>query len=161
MKKLLLLALLAMSASSANLSVKFKESRYLKAFDEMVSRTGEIKISGNVTSIAYKGGQKITSSGGNITIEEGGKTTVKKEREDPNLMGMFRLFRAMFEGDERGIAQIFKINRVSEAETELEAKNSASPIVRLTYWRKNGNVTKLEMFTTTDERIVVDVVETR
>jgi hypothetical protein len=151
---------LACVLCAEEVKIDFKETRYIDALNEKVTRDGWISFSDNSTKIHY-GDREIMLINSHVTIKNADENVQVNAREEQNIINMFAALRAIFENSEERLKTFFKITEKSQDETTLEAINSSNPISILTYKVKNGNVTKLEIFSQNGDRITIDVVEKR
>jgi hypothetical protein len=148
--------------SAENIKIDFKETRYIDALNEKVTRNGQISFSNESAKIFYESGNReITLINGQVTIKNDKEIVQKNAKEEQGIINMFAIFRAIFESDEERLKMFFKITQKSQNEVSLRAINSSNPIATLTYKINEGNITKLELFSQSGDRITIDVVKKR
>lgn len=156
------LIFLVLFLNAEDVKIDFKETRYIDALNERVIKNGQISFSDESAKIFYDSdNREITLSNDQITIKNGKDIMQKNAKEEPNIVNMFAIFRAIFEDNEERLKIFFKIVQKSENEVLLSAINSSNPISTLTYKLKEGDITQLELISRNGDRITIDVVKKR
>ncbi|MDR3346202.1 MAG: hypothetical protein LBS73_03410 [Campylobacteraceae bacterium] len=159
----LIFILLMLSLGAGEMHIDFKETRYIDALNEKVTRSGFISFSNDSVKIYYAppNEREVSLKDGQITIKSGGDVSVKEAKDEPNIAKTFTLFRALFEDDEQSLKKFFKVLEKSPKEVVLKSISSSNPISKLTYELKEGNITKLDFLGQNGDRITIDVVQKR
>jgi hypothetical protein len=156
------LIFLGLFLNAEDVKIDFKETRYIDALNEKVTKSGQISFSNESVKISYgSDNREITLANGQVTIKNGKENVQKNAKEEQSIINMFTILRAIFEDDENRLKMFFKIVQKSQDEVSLRAINSSNPIATLTYMLKEGNVSKLELFSQNGDRITIDVVKKR
>jgi hypothetical protein len=155
-----MLIFLIFALNAQEIKIYFKETRYIDALNEKVTKSGQISFSNESAKICYESNeQEIMLTNDQVVVKNGKDIVQKNSREEQNIANMFKIFRAIFENDENRLKTFFKIIKKSQSEVTLRAVNSSNPISTLVYELKDGNITKLELFTQNGDRITIDVVK--